>query len=101
LLDEEDMRAMIDLDLVLAHRRRALSPDRPVLRGAAQNPDVYFQARESVNPFYAACPEVTQRAMDKFARLTGRQYRLFAHHAAPAAQRVSGLMGSGADTAPA
>jgi pyruvate-ferredoxin/flavodoxin oxidoreductase len=84
---------------VLAHRRRALSPDHPVLRGAAQNPDVYFQARESVNPFYAACPEITQRAMDRFARLTGRQYRLFEYHGAPDAERVIVLMGSGAETA--
>jgi pyruvate-ferredoxin/flavodoxin oxidoreductase len=99
LLDEDEMRAMIDLDLVLAHRGRALSPDHPVLRGAAQNPDVYFQARESVNSFYAACPEITQRAMDKFARLTGRQYRLFEYHGAPDAERVIVIMGSGAEAA--
>jgi pyruvate-ferredoxin/flavodoxin oxidoreductase len=99
LLDEDEMREMIDLDLVLAHRRRALSPDRPTLRGAAQNPDVYFQARESVNPFYSACPEITQRAMVRFARLTGRQYRLFEYHGAPDAERVIVLMGSGAETA--
>jgi pyruvate-ferredoxin/flavodoxin oxidoreductase len=99
LLGEDEMRAMIDLDLVLAHRRRALSPDHPTLRGTAQNPDVYFQARESVNPFYAACPEITQRAMDKFARLTGRQYRLFEYHGAPDAERVIVLMGSGAEAA--
>jgi pyruvate-ferredoxin/flavodoxin oxidoreductase len=97
LLDEDEMRAMIDLDLVLAHRRRALSPDHPTLRGVAQNPDVYFQARESVNPFYAACPEITQRAMDRFARLTERQYRLFEYHGAPDAERVIALMGSGAE----
>jgi pyruvate-ferredoxin/flavodoxin oxidoreductase len=99
LLGEEHMRAMIDLDLVLAHRRRALSPDHPTLRGTAQNPDVYFQARESANPFYAACPEITQRAMDRFARLTGRQYRLFEYHGAPDAERVIVIMGSGAETA--
>jgi pyruvate-ferredoxin/flavodoxin oxidoreductase len=99
LLDEEDMRVMIDLDLVLAHRRRALSPDHPTLRGTAQNPDVYFQARESVNPFYAACLEITQRAMDRFARLTGRQYRLFEYHGAPDAERVIVLMGSGSEAA--
>ena len=99
LLDEKDMRSMIDLDLVLAHRRRALSPDHPVLRGATQNPDVYFQARESVNPFYAACPEITQRAMDRFALLTGRQYQLFEYHVAPDAERVIVLMGSGAEAA--
>jgi pyruvate-ferredoxin/flavodoxin oxidoreductase len=99
LLDEDEMRAMIGLDFVLAHRRRALSPDHPVLRGVTQNPDVYFQARESVNPFYAACPEITQGAMDRFARLTGRQYRLFEYHGAPDAERVIVLMGSGAETA--
>jgi len=99
LLDEEDMRAMIDIDLVLAHRRRALSPDHPTLRGVAQNPDVYFQARESVNAFYAACPEITQRAMDRLARLTGRQYRLFEYHGAPDAERVIVVMGSGAEAA--
>ncbi len=99
LLDDDEMRAMIDLDLVLAHRRRALSPDHPTLRGVAQNPDVYFQARESVNPFYAACPEITQRAMDRFARLTGRQYRLFEYHGAPDAERVIALMGSSAEAA--
>ena len=67
LLTEDDLRAMIDEKLVLAHRARALSPDHPVLRGTAQNPDVYFQALETVNPFYAACPDITQKAMDKFA----------------------------------
>ena len=86
-----------DLDLVLAHRARALSPDHPVLRGTAQNPDVYFQARETVNPFYAACPEITQKVMDKFAQLVGRQYRLFEYHGAHDAERVIVLMGSGAE----
>ncbi len=68
------MRFMIDDDLVRAHRDRALSPDHPVLRGSAQNPDVYFQGRESVNPFYLACPTIVQNVMDKFADLVGRQY---------------------------
>jgi pyruvate-ferredoxin/flavodoxin oxidoreductase len=99
LLSEDDLRAMIDLNLVLEHRARALSPDHPVLRGTAQNPDVYFQARETVNPFYAACPDITQQAMDKFARLVGRQYRLFEYHGAPDAERVIVLMGSGAEAA--
>jgi pyruvate-ferredoxin/flavodoxin oxidoreductase len=94
---EDEMRAMIDLDLVLAHRARALSPDHPALRGTAQNPDVYFQAREASNPFYAACPEIVQQMMDKFARLTGRQYHLFEYHGAPDAERVIILMGSGAE----
>ena len=74
-LSLDDMRAMIDDDLVRAHRARALSPDHPVLRGTAQNPDVYFQARETVNPYYLACPTIVQNAMDKFAKLVGRQYQ--------------------------
>jgi pyruvate-ferredoxin/flavodoxin oxidoreductase len=97
LLTDEDMRRMIDLELVLAHRARSLSPDHPVLRGTAQNPDVYFQARETVNPFYNVCPEITQKAMNKFAELTGRAYQLFEYHGAPDAERVIILMGSGAE----
>lgn len=97
LLDDDDVRAMIDDSLVLAHRARALSPDRPVLRGTAQNPDVYFQARETVNPYYAECPGIVQEAMDRFAALTGRQYRLFDYHGAPDATHVIVLMGSGAE----
>ncbi|HZU29107.1 MAG TPA: pyruvate:ferredoxin (flavodoxin) oxidoreductase [Bryobacteraceae bacterium] len=96
-LTADDLHAMIDDDLVRAHRHRALTPDRPVLRGTAQNPDVYFQAREAVNPFYLACPEIVQRAMDRFARLTGRQYRLFDYYGAPDARRVIVIMGSGAE----
>jgi pyruvate-ferredoxin/flavodoxin oxidoreductase len=96
-LDVEDMRAMIDDELVRAHRKRKLSPDHPVLRGTAQNPDVYFQARETVNPYYIACPEIVQNAMDKFAAIVGRQYRLFDYIGAPDAERVIVLMGSGAD----
>ena len=98
-LTPDDLRAMIDADLVRAHRVRALSPDRPVLRGTAQNPDVYFQARETVNPYYLACPTIVQNAMDRFARLTGRQYRLFEYVGAPDAERVIVLMGSGAEAA--
>ena len=88
---------MIDEDLVEAHRARALSPDRPVIRGTAQNPDVYFQARESVNPYYLATPTIVQNAMDKFAGITGRQYHLFDYFGAPDAERVIMIMGSGAE----
>ncbi|MGA3026668.1 MAG: pyruvate:ferredoxin (flavodoxin) oxidoreductase [Bryobacteraceae bacterium] len=98
-LTDDDLRAMIDDDLVRAHRARALSPDHPVLRGTAQNPDVYFQARETVNPFYLACPEIVQRVMDKFAALVGRQYRLFDYVGAADAERVIVIMGSGAEAA--
>jgi pyruvate-ferredoxin/flavodoxin oxidoreductase len=94
----EDIRSMIDEDLVLAYRSRRLSPDNPVIRGTAQNPDVYFQARETVNPFYNACPGIVQKAMDKFAALTGRKYRLFEYYGHPQADRVVVLMGSSAET---
>jgi len=93
----EQMRALIDDDLVRAHRARALSPDRPVLRGAAHNPDVCFQARETANPFYRACPEIVQNMMDRFAQVSGRSYRLFDYFGAADAERVIVLMGSGAD----
>ncbi len=99
LLDDDLLRAMIADEAILAHRARALSPDRPVLRGTAQNPDVYFQARETVNPYYAACPTITQEAMDRFARRTGRQYHLYEYHGAADAERVLVLMGSGAEAA--
>jgi pyruvate-ferredoxin/flavodoxin oxidoreductase len=99
MLTEDDMRAMIDEQLVLAHRARAMTPDHPVLRGSAQNPDVFFQAREAVNPFYLACPGVTQQVMDKFAALTGRAYQLFQFEGDPNAERVVVLMGSGCETA--
>ena len=99
VLTADDMRAMIDDGLVLAHRRRAMNPDRPTLRGTSQNPDVYFQGRETVNPFYAACPDIVQKHMDKFAQLTGRQYRLFDYVGDPNAEKVIVLMGSGAETA--
>ena len=97
MLSDEQIRAMIDDDLVMAHRQRGLTPEDPVIRGTAQNPDVYFQARETVNPFYTACSEITQRAMDKFASLTGRQYQLYEYYGAPDAERVIILMGSGAE----
>jgi pyruvate-ferredoxin/flavodoxin oxidoreductase len=98
-LTVDDLRAMIDEKLVQAHRRRALSPDHPVLRGTAQNPDVFFQARETCNPFYLACPAIVQNAMDKFAKQVGRQYNLFDYVGAPDAERVVVLMGSGAEIA--
>ncbi len=96
---DEDIRAIIDDDLVHAHRGRALSPDHPVIRGTAQNPDVFFQARESVNPYYAACPHIVQKAMDRFASIVGRKYNLFDYVGAPDAERVIIIMGSGAETA--
>ncbi len=95
-LTPDDMRAMIDDDLVRAHRARSLNPDLPVLRGTAQNPDVYFQARETVNKFYDDCPGIVQDAMNRFAALTGRQYRLFDYYGAPDAERVIVLIGSSA-----
>jgi pyruvate-ferredoxin/flavodoxin oxidoreductase len=98
-LTPEDMRAMIDEKLVMDHRSRALSPDRPVLRGTAQNPDVYFQARETVNPFYLAAPIIVQNVMDKFAAIVGRHYHLFDYVGAPDAERVLIMMGSGAEVA--
>ena len=97
-IDDDVIRALIDDDLVHAHRHRGLSPDHPVLRGTAQNPDVFFQARESVNPFYNSCPAFVQETMDQFAALTGRQYHLFDYVGAPDAERVVVLMGSGAET---
>ena len=98
-LTDDDLRAMIDDRLVQAHRGRGLSPDHPVIRGTAQNPDVYFQGRETVNPYYIACPEIVQKTMDKFASLFGRQYHLFDYVGAPDAERVIIIMGSGGETA--
>jgi pyruvate-ferredoxin/flavodoxin oxidoreductase len=98
-LTEEDMRAMIDDSQVFAHRQRGMSPDHPVLRGTAQNPDVYFQGRETVNSFYNACPAIVQKMMDKFAAITGRQYHLFDYAGAPDAERVIIVMASGAEVA--
>ncbi len=100
-LSDDDLRSMVDDELVRAHRARALTPDRPLLRGTAQNPDVFFQARETVNPFYAAVPGIVQKAMDKFAKLTGRAYHLFNYIGAPDAERVVILMASGGETAEA
>ncbi len=95
----EDLRALIDQNLVDAHRGRAMSPDRPFIRGTAQNPDVYFQAREAVNSFYLACPTIVQNVMDRFAGQVGRAYRLFDYEGAPDAERVIVMMGSGAEAA--
>ncbi|MBP0040744.1 MAG: pyruvate:ferredoxin (flavodoxin) oxidoreductase [Roseofilum sp. SBFL] len=99
LLEESVLRAIIDDRTVYDHRSRGLTPDRPALRGTAQNPDVYFQARESVNPFYDVCAEEVQKAMDRFAQLTGRRYQPYEYHGAPDAERVVILMGSGCETA--
>jgi pyruvate-ferredoxin/flavodoxin oxidoreductase len=99
LLTDDDLRALIDDRLIAAFRARAMSPDRPVLRGTAQNPDAYFQGREAVNPFYNACPDITQQVMDEFAKQVGRAYRLFEYVGSPNAERVIVLMGSGCETA--
>lgn len=98
-LTEDDMRAMIDDELVRAHRQRALNPDNPFMRGTAQNPDVFFQNREAANPYYLAAPDIMQKQMDKFAKIVGRQYHLFDYVGAPDAERVIMLMGSGVETA--
>jgi pyruvate-ferredoxin/flavodoxin oxidoreductase len=97
LLADEDLRSLIPDELVFAHRARALSPEHPVIRGTAQNPDVYFQARETVNPYYDACLDITQKVMDEFALMTGRQYQLFEYHGDTQAEQVIVLMGSGCD----
>ncbi len=98
-LDEEDLRALIDDDLIAEHRARALSPDHPVLRGTAQNPDVFFQGRETVNPFYVKTPEIVQEVMDAFTKQVGRKYHLFDYTGAPDAEKVILLMASGTQTA--
>jgi pyruvate-ferredoxin/flavodoxin oxidoreductase len=98
-LSDEQIRAMISQQLVQAHRARALTPDRPVMRGTAQNPDVFFQSRERANSLYTETPAIVERAMNKFAGLTGRQYRLFDYVGAEDAQRVIVMMGSGCETA--
>jgi len=98
MLTPDDMRALINLDRVFEHRARGLSPDHPVLRGTAQNPDVFFQSREAGNPYYAACPKIVSDVMDKFAQRMGRRYGLFDYVGAPDAERVLVMMGSGAET---
>jgi pyruvate-ferredoxin/flavodoxin oxidoreductase len=98
-LSVEDMQSMISDELVHRHRKSALSPEHPFIRGTAQNPDVYFQGREAANSFYLAAPTIVQNAMDKFAALTGRQYKLFDYVGDPDAEQVLVLMGSGAEVA--
>jgi len=97
ILEDEDVRSLIDLRLVQAHRDRALNPDHPFVRGTAQNPDTFFQARESVNPYYAAAPDIVQGVMDRFAARTGRAYHIFDYVGAPDAERVLVAMGSGCE----
>src|SRR3954449_1908089 len=97
-LSDDDLRQMIAESSIYAHRERGLTPDRPVLRGTAQNPDVFFQAREAANGFYDACPDIVARTMRTLAEITGRRYGLFEYAGDPAAERVIVLMGSGAET---
>ncbi len=99
MLSDDDLRALVPTDLVRAHRARGLSPDRPFIRGTAQNPDIYFQARETVNPFYARIPDAVTSAMNVLGPRTGRQYHLVDYTGHPDAERVLVLMGSGAQTA--
>jgi pyruvate-ferredoxin/flavodoxin oxidoreductase len=99
LLSDDDLRALVEEELVHAHRGRALSPERPFIRGTAQNPDVYFQARETVNPFYARTPGMVQDAMNRLGERTGRQYGLVDYTGHPDAERVAVVMGSGGETA--
>lgn len=93
----EIMRKMIDDEYVRAHRDKALNPDRPVIKGTAQNPDHFFQGREAINKFYIACPDIVQEYMDRFAKLAGREYHLFDYVGSPNAKRVIVIMGSGAE----
>ncbi len=97
----DQMSEMIDEELIFEHRHRSLSPDHPTIRGTAQNPDVYFTGRETVNQFYNAVPAIMQETMNKFADITGRQYKLFDYHGAPDAENVIVMMGSGCETAAA
>jgi pyruvate-ferredoxin/flavodoxin oxidoreductase len=98
-LSDDDLHVLIDDATIRAHRARALSPDHPTMRGTAQNPDVFFQARETVNPFYAACPAIVEATMNRFAEVVGRHYQLFQYVGAPDAERVIVMMGSGAEAA--
>ena len=98
-IEYDDMRALIDDELVRSHRYNRLSPDSPFIRGSAQNPDVFFQAREACTPFYEAVPDITQKAMDRFAKQVGRKYHLFDYYGAEDAERVIVMMGSGAAVA--
>ncbi|MCK9407763.1 MAG: pyruvate:ferredoxin (flavodoxin) oxidoreductase [Bacteriovoracaceae bacterium] len=94
----DDIKAMMDDELITQHRLRGLTPNKPVMRGTAQNPDVYFQARETVNPFYDRCPDIMQKTMDKFASIVGRQYRLYDYYGAADAERIIVIMGSGSES---
>ncbi len=96
-LTNDDLLAMLDPELIAAHRKRCLSPDHPVIRGTAQNPDTFFQMQEARNLFYNAAPDIMQEAMDKFAKVVGRQYKLFEYYGAPDAERVAVIMGSGGE----
>jgi len=98
LLSDDDLRSMIDMELVLEHRSRALTPDHPVIRGTAQNPDVFFQSRERANPFYSECTEIVVETMERFASKIGRCYAPFEYHGAPDAERVIVVMGSACET---
>jgi pyruvate-ferredoxin/flavodoxin oxidoreductase len=98
-ITDEEMLSLIDARLIQAHRQRALSPDHPFIRGTAQNPDVFFQAREACNPYYRDCPSIVKKVMEHFAQVTGRAYHLFDYVGSPDAERVLVLMGSGAETA--
>jgi pyruvate-ferredoxin/flavodoxin oxidoreductase len=98
LLQDDDMKALIDQQAILAQRDRALTPDRPVLRGTAQNPDVYFQSREGANLYYEGCPGIVQGVMDEFAKRTGRHYKIYEYYGAADAERVIIIMGSGCET---
>ena len=97
-LSDDDLRSLLTVASLKAHRERALTPDRPVLRGTAQNPDVFFQAREAANLYYDACPKIVERLMEAFAKRTGRRYGLFEYAGHPEAERVIVIMGSGAET---
>jgi len=98
-ISDETIRALLDDKYIIQYRQNALNPERPIIRGTAQNPDVFFQAREACTPFHAAVPEIVQSVMDRFAALTGRAYRLFDYSGAPDAERVIVIMGSGAEAA--
>jgi pyruvate-ferredoxin/flavodoxin oxidoreductase len=98
MISEDIIKEMIDEELVTAHRKRALSPDHPFIRGTAQNPDVFFQNREVVNKYYDACPDIVQKNMDKLAGYTGRQYKLFDYYGHPEAEKLIVIMASGCDT---
>ncbi len=98
-ISDETIRALLDDKYIIEYRQNALSPDRPIIRGTAQNPDVFFQAREASNPYHNAVPGIVQSIMDRFAAQTGRAYHLFDYYGAPDADRVIVLMGSGAEAA--